>query len=222
MHYHLEIIMPPTEDIVASVAEIMTPFDENGRDEDGEANQHAFWDFYSIGGCWAGYKAELGLDQRKLQQFRQWLLDEKVMVKGVICGKQELADVATIAKVDTKWREMFPDGGDRCTLFRHSNDPYKEYLPGDVLRICALPEKLTASHVIIAAPRFSDENKLEASYMIQESAWNGVKFMETKWDGLVLSAVAMYRDKLSRYAEDWREKCTPREDWVSATVDYHS
>jgi hypothetical protein len=32
MHYHLEVLVPPTDDVEASVRQVLAPFDE-GRDE---------------------------------------------------------------------------------------------------------------------------------------------------------------------------------------------
>jgi hypothetical protein len=35
MHYHLEVILPPTDDVQAAITQIMAPFDENrDRDDD--------------------------------------------------------------------------------------------------------------------------------------------------------------------------------------------
>ncbi len=49
MHYHLEIILPPTEDIEKAIAEILQQFDENE-----EENTNSFWDWYQIGGRYTG------------------------------------------------------------------------------------------------------------------------------------------------------------------------
>lgn len=216
MHYHLEIIMPPTDDVEAAVEQIMKPFDENGDD-----SYRPFWDFYSIGGRWAGAKAQVELDTEKLAAFRQWLVDEKVMVKGLVCGKEELADEATIAKVDAKWREMFPGAGERCTLFRHSNDPYhNDYLPGDVMRLDALPASISCERCIIATRQH--DGKIEAESMQQESFYNGVQHIKTTWNGTVAEALSAHAERVGNYAEVARARHTPQPDWLVVTVDYHS
>jgi len=53
VHFCLEIIMPPTQDVSAAVEQIMKRYDENGSDDDGCRNSHAFWDWYVIGGRYA-------------------------------------------------------------------------------------------------------------------------------------------------------------------------
>lgn len=214
MHYHLEVIIPPTDDVEKSVKEVMARFDENGDDGPG------FWDWYVIGGRWAGYKSELSLDQEALATFRQWLTDEKVMVKGVQFGKQELSDSETTAKVDAKWRELFPGAGEQCTLFAHSNDQYREWLPGDVLRLGDLPVGLTAERVIFA--RANDDGTVEAEHMLHRDFWNGVSHVKTAWDGTFASALDEYREGLRKCRAEYAQKHNPTDDWLAVTVDYHS
>jgi hypothetical protein len=42
MHSHLEIILPPVDDVENAVKQIMEPFDEAGEEEDGVRNRHSF------------------------------------------------------------------------------------------------------------------------------------------------------------------------------------
>lgn len=219
-HEHNEIILPPVPDVEKAVAEIMAPFSEHLGEDDEDRNGHPFWDWYVIGGRWAGAKTEAALDPDALAAFNQWMQDEKVMVSVLIAGKQTLADRATVEKVDAKWREMFPGAGPHCTLFDHSA-PRGAALPGDVCRLADLPARLGAYRVIIAGPKY-DDNGLEAVYMVSTRIWNGVSYLDTKWDGNVAGAVAAWREQLDRYAPDYRARVTPAADWLVVTVDTHT
>ncbi len=227
-HYICEIIIPPGHDVVEAVQAILAPYSENLDANDDVASGHPFWDFYMIGGRFAGRKAECGLDQGKLKDFRKWMIDEKVMVQGLVCGKEELATEEMRVKVDAKWREMFPGGGPKCTLFRHSNDQYAndEWLPGDVMPLADLPKGLSASRVIIAAPGWVKEGwngKLRATFMIQGDFWNGVTWVDTTWDGKVQSAIDQHESQVKKHGtDDYIKVATPTGEWVAITVDYHT
>jgi hypothetical protein len=71
-HYHLEIIMPRTADISKSIEEIMLPFSEN-EEENEDHSGHSFWDFYVIGGRWAGAKERCTYNTNALEQFNALL-----------------------------------------------------------------------------------------------------------------------------------------------------
>ncbi len=218
-HYHLEIILPPVTDVMAAVETILKQFDEN----DGE-NGHSFWDWWVIGGRWAGNKAQAHMDKGALKAFDEWMTEEKIMVSAFQAGKQGLADADTVKKVDAKWREMFPDQGDHCTLFAHSNDQYGgDILPGDICKLEEMAQGVAASHIIIAGLSYSDDGALEACFMTQKSVWNGVSHIDSTWDGLVASAVKEYQSNFSdRCTAEHREKRYPKPDWLVVTVDYHS
>lgn len=223
MHSHLEIIMPPTDDIEAAIKSIMAPFSEN--DEDAS---HAFWDFYVIGGRWAGSKLKASLSKEKIDKFYEWLQEEKVTVAGFQAGKQEISPSSQIPKVDAKWNETFPSAEfTKCPLFAHSNDQYnsESLIDGDVCSLLDLPDVMECSHVIIAKPSYDDgkwTGPLEAEYMLQESIWNGVTHVDTKWDGKLSTALAMYADRIKDYKAEYLEVVTPKADWLVVTVDYHS
>lgn len=212
MHYHLEVVMPPTADIDKSLISILAPFSEDNEDA-----SCAFWDWWQIGGRWSGAKQEAAFPQEKLDAFRQWLTDEGVTVSGLQFGKHELSPADQIPKVDAKWREMFGVTGP-CTMFRHSNANEKT-LAGDV---CQLGEvsQITASRVIIAGPAY--EGGVEACFMIEREYWNGVTHVTTAWDGTLQSALTMWKDKCANYGDEWREAHTPKSDWLVVTVDYHT
>lgn len=236
-HYHLEIIMPPTDDIEGAIKSILAPFDENGKDEDGDNNKHAFWDFYVIGGRWAGDKEKQKLDPEKLKAFYTWCDEEKITVSGLTCGKQELSPATQIPKVDAKWNELFPatDGSQpHCPLFKHSNNQYAKgtdgALNGDITLLKDSLDTVCA-RVIIAGPSYNHEERdadnpytgpYEANYMISDDVWNGVTWITVDWDKTVKSAVAKYKDKIESYKDTYREMFTPKDDWLCVTVDYHN
>lgn len=222
MHYHIEIVMPPTDDVRASVAAIMAPFDENASDED--ASSHRFWDFFVVGGRFAGAKVEARIGRERLDAFHAELTARKVTVSGLTCGKQTLSPATQVPMVDALWREHFPDSGLAvCPLFSHSNDQYDsgDTLPDDVCRLKDVPPDLKAARVLIAGPKW-DGDGVQAHYMAQEDFWNGLNHVRGAWDGTVASALADYGAKLEYMKPEWREKASPREDWLVVTVDCHS
>lgn len=219
-HEHNEIILPPVADVEKAVAQIMSPFNERSDDEDHDP-RGAFWDWYQLGGRWSGCKTEAALDPEAIAAFNAWLHAEKVMVKGMVCGKQELADATTIAKVDAKWREMFPGAGEHCIMFQHASPGNRGTLPGDICTLAELPERLNAFRVIIAGP-LNDGSGLEAVDMISDSVWNGVRHVKTAWDGKVVNAVDAWRKTLELYSDSYRKNNTPQPDWLVVTVDTHT
>ena len=219
MHYHCEIIMPPTHDVEAAVNAIMARFDENAPDDkDGDHDaRFTFWDWYVIGGRWSGHKLLARLDAAKLDEFQAMLTKMEVTVSGVQAGKPSLQPESQIAEVDRLWVEHFPDAGfTQCPLFKHYTGTM-----GDVCRVEELPEGLTASRVIVAGLD-SDGNGLRVKTMQQRDAWNGVNILKTAWDGKIAAALAAHAERISWYRDDLREALTVKPDWLAVTVDYHS
>lgn len=233
MHAHCEIVIPPTMDIESAVTSVMKQFNESPdeKDEDHDT-RHAFWDFWVIGGRWAGHKLIAKYDQAKIDAFYEWCKAEKVTVSGLQCGKQALQPDSQIAKVDAKWNEMFPSAEPiACPLFAHSNNQYgkglSSTLPNDVSRLDSVPSELKCSRVIFAKPSFESETKdhtgpLEASFMLCDSQWNGCNHMDVDWDGKFVTALTKYRESLKNYREEYAAKILPQDDWLVVTVDYHS
>lgn len=224
MHAHLEIIMPPTDDVEAAVAQIMKPFNEQGEDEDGESNRHGFFDWYVIGGRWAGGKLDCMLDEKQKEAFFAELTKRKVTVSGVQCGKQQLEPESQKEMVDALWNEMFPDAPVKvCPYFQHFNDQYQNSkgFP-DIMSLKDTPKNLEAERVIIAGPSWKEDGSLEAAYMTQESTWNGVNFVQAAWDGKLESALEAFKNRLDNYTPEYAAKHTPTDDWLVVTVDYHS
>jgi hypothetical protein len=216
-HYHLEIIMPPTEDVEKAVEQILAQFDENAEGEDADTRS-AFWDFWVIGGRWAGAKMQAAVGQDKIDAFYEWAKKQKIMVSRLQFGKQNIPDANQRAMVDAKWSELCPDFRGPCPMFQHANDQYSSdsVLPLDVCRLDQMPTGLTASRVIIAGPRFRKPTEREAAYMLTSSIWNGCTWQDTKWDGLVSSAIAQHQE------QERRDEHKPAADWLVVTVDYHS
>lgn len=220
MHAHLEIVMPPVEAVQAAVEDVLDPFCEHGEDP----NPNAFWDFYVIGGRWSGAKLQAKVGEERLQQFREFLSEQRVTVSGFQCGKQSLSPTNQIPQVDQWWREWFPDSGiDVCPLFAHSNDQYSsdDTLPLDIARLEDVPREMSCERVIFAAPSVID-GRMEAQDMFQDQVWNGVTHLDTVWDGTIRSALAWLEERLPRYREEFAESLRPKSDSLVVTVDYHS
>lgn len=233
-HYHCEIILPPeTTDIEAAIKSVMEPFNENQPADSEHSDKHSFWDFYVIGGRFAGNKLMSRYDKQKLDDFYAWMKEEKVTVSGFQCGKQSLQPESQITKIDAKWNELFPrkDGTQiPCPIFAHSNDQYgkngKGTLPDD---ICPLKDAMDVicSRIIFAGKSYSSDTKtytgeLEAQFMLQEDFWNGVNHVKSTWDGTVKHALEMNLKQLEHYADYFKNQFTPNGDWITVTVDYHS
>jgi hypothetical protein len=218
MHYHLEIIMPPTDDVEAAIEQIMKPFDENGdQSNEDHSPKYGFWDYWKVGGRWSGNKLLAGLDPAKLEAFYATLNEKKITVSSFQAGKQALQPADQAEIVDAIWNEFFPQAPTKvCPIF----DNYKGS-SGDVMELQDVPENLKCSHIIIAGPHYTGDG-LEAKHMMQESIWNGVTHCETKWDGTLFSALADNAERLSNARPDYAAKHLPKGDWLVVTVDYHS
>lgn len=223
MHYHLEIVMPPTEDIKAAVSKIMAPFDENHEEGEDHDSRHAFWDFWVIGGRFAGTKVQASYDPQRLEFFHEALKERKVTVSGMTWGKQELQPTSQIPMVDALWKEFFPQfKGEHCPLFNHSNNQYssESLLPEDVSLFKDVVPTMKCSRIIFAGLNYKTE--LAAIQMYQTDFWNGVSWQDSKWEGDFSEAVKMFNEGLEHYKDEYKEKVTPKPDWLVVTVDYHT
>lgn len=232
MHYHLEVVMPPTDDVHGALEEILAPFDENKQGDEDGASGHAFWDYWVIGGRWAGAKAEARIGKDNIAAFYEWCREADIKVLGLTMGKQTVATTEMREAVDAKWREMFPGTFDTCPLFDHANNQLglggRSDLDGDVCRFADVPASLSCAHIIFAGPSYNAAHKdavwtgpPRATFMLSQTAWNGVTHMPVAWDGIFSSALAMFRDKHSGYKPEYAAKITPTDDWIVVTVDYH-
>jgi hypothetical protein len=218
MHYHLEIITPPNEDVKTVVEKILAPFDENGdKKEEDYSAKHAFWDWWQVGGRYSGNKLLARLGEDRIASFRKLLHDQHITVSDFRAGKPTLSPADQAETVNMLWRDAFPDWPSvACPLF----DNYKSDT-GDVMKLEEVSEGLACSHVIVAGPNYSGEN-IEAKFMIQESIWNGVTHCKTAWDGTLAAAIGMALDRIKDYKPEYAARLTPQADWLVVTVDYHS
>lgn len=226
MHAHLEVIMPPVKDVEKALESIMKPFSENTRYS---YKDEKFWDWYVIGGRYAGSKFEAQFDEKKIELFYEWLKSEHITVSGFQFGKQTLQPSSQIEKVDNKWNEMFPSKDFvACPLFDHAKH---ENMPDDIQRLGDVPKRLTASRVIIATPSFKWNKKtekgtytgpLKAELMFSDDFYNGVSYQKTDWDKTVYSAIEKFKKDHERADKEYKDTQLPTDDWIAVTVDYHS
>ena len=232
-HSHLEVIMPHVDDVKAALEQILAPFDKNPPVKEGEtedersdryyARKYAFWDWWVIGGRWSSNKFIASFDEQRLENFRKKLVGLKVTVSGFQCGKETLQPESQIATVDALWNESFPNSPIKsCPFFSHFNDQYKhtEGFP-DILPLGETPKDMKCERVIVAGLDYKGES-YKANFMVQDSMYNGVNYIDCKWDGTLKSALKMQEERVKTYSDDWKAKLTVRPDWISVTVDYHS
>ncbi len=216
MHFHLEIIMPPTQDVASAVQKVMAKFSEPRDANDEDQNPHPFWDWYQLGGRYSGSKLEALVPEEKRKAFLVELRDLGITISRIVFGKEELEPASQSVAVDALWRERFPAAGDTCPMFKHSGD----HLPMDVCTLAELPPGLRAHSVIVAAPDY--QGQLAAAYMLHKSIWNGVTHQDTGFDGTVGAALSEHIKRLNHSSNEYKEKTMPRDDWLVVTVDYHS
>ena len=212
MHYHCEIVLPPTEDVETAVTQVMEQFDENSAE-----SSRGFWDYWTIGGRWSGDKYTSHLDQKRLEKFHKELNERKVTISGVVCGKEELSPAEQIPVVDELWQKYFPGAGP-CQLFKHSG----ERLPGDIMKLGEIDaSRITCHRVIFAKPQF-EAHGVEAGFMVAQDIWNGCNYERTAWDCTLKHALELHAEDIERCSDAWKLKVSPQPDWLVVTVDYHS
>lgn len=220
MHYHLEVIMPPTNDVESSLKEILDPYYSEYEDEDGDnyMSRYAFYDYYVIGGRWSGYKLEAMLGFEKIKEFRDILQDEGITVSGLVFGKETLSPSSQIKKVNHLWNNFFPESPvKQCPFFDNYKSDY-----GDIMQFKEIPKDLTAARLIIARKPWDEEDKLKAEFMYTNEIWNGVTWQNTTWDGNVQNAIEKHLKRVNQSTDEYKEKAKPKDDWICVTVDYHN
>lgn len=240
MHYRCEIVMPPTDDVRGAIASILRPFSEERPDDatdDDWSPGYGFWDFWVLGGRWAGQKMVEQYGKERVDEFWAWCAEAGIKVSGFVAGKQTIATPEMREQVDAKWSEMFSPAGTmvRCPLFDHANDQLglrgESALPGDVMLYAEVPDTLTCSRIIFAGPSYDHDstNKampwtgpLKATFMLTDAEWNGVNHMPVRWDGTLGDARRQFEEHFRGYKDEYRRAVTPTGLWLVATVDYHS
>jgi len=227
MHYYAEVITPPLPDPIdlkildMRLGEALAQHSENTSEEDAGGYQ-SFYDWFTIGGRWAGNKEQAMYDPARLSQFYDLLnnQDPKLTVSSVQAGKQKLSTPEMEALVDRLWKEAFPDStAEHCPIFAHSNDQYasESALGGDVMRYKDVP------WANISCARFIVLNAdWKVHYMLEHEYWNGYTFQETSWDGSLKDGLEKLQERAKMWTDDWREQHMPKDDWLVVTVDYHS
>lgn len=215
-HYHMEIIIPPTDDVEAHINQLMAPFDENGEGEDHVRG--AFWDFWKIGGRWSSHKLITGLGDARMDIFYAALRESKITVSALTFGKLTLQPASQASIVDDLWNSVFPDSPLKvCPLF----DNYKGN-HGDIMMVKEIPPGLTPETVMIAGPSEWNNRGIQAKTLLHRFVWNGCTHQETKWDGTMEAALAEHHAHIQHAREEYKAKYTVRPDWLCVTVDYHS
>ena len=214
MHYHCEVVIPPTDNVQESVEKLMWPYCEDRPNN----RAIAFWDWWVIGGRWGGHKVTSQLSEASVKAFFEDLKERGVTVSAIQCGKQSISPKSQIPMVDSIWRGHFPGSPfEACPLFDHASRGGENMMPGDVLTLAECPTDLTASRVIFA------NTKGETQFMLAQSFWNGANFEQSAWDGLFGSAVQAYRKDLQKFGKGYcKHYGEATDDWLVVTVDYHS
>ena len=211
MHYHCEIILPPTDNIEAAIAEILQPFSEHD-----ENNHDAFYDYYEIGGRYSGSKEESKYDKDGMEEFFKLMTENKITVSSFQAGKQEISPASQIPIVDSLWKKAFPESTlEHCPLFKHSG----KKIEGDIMLFSQVPPALDDMGRIIFA--YNDNGKYKLSMMLTMDTWNGVTWQDTTWNGTFKSALDKSDKKTSGYNPTYIEKIKPQDKWIAVTADYH-
>ena len=236
MHYHLEVVLPASvgrdeQAIKDAIASVLDEYNENGREENEGRNRHGFWDWYVIGGRFAGTKQMAQYDTDALRKFCEWAESVPITVAGVRAGKPRLEPASQIATVDAKWNEMFPREDGKlvaCPLFDHSNDKYgrdgSSTIEGDISRP-GDSKAVKCARVIFAGLTYHDgqwQEPFGPAFMLAEDEWNGKNHMPIRWDGTIGDALKQWLEHLDRMSAAYVEKVCPTDDWICVTVDYHS
>ena len=90
MHYHVELIMPPTPliEIKSRISEMLYLLSNRAAEIAGTTAP--LYDWYQIGGRFASTKMRLRLDPERLRKFKKELTGKKIMVGPNLAGKPQL------------------------------------------------------------------------------------------------------------------------------------
>lgn len=200
MHYSMEVIMPPApvSEIPDILAKALSSFEEVGD------NQYGFWDFWVLGGRFSGRKLNFKIPNDQLRAFEAELINRKVLVSDVVCGKETLVP-EFIPIVDKLWTEMVPGFGDVCPLFDHYNDN-----TADITLLFDTPLNMNCSRVMILG------NDFHPKFMVVDEIYNGVNLEKTSWEGTLVNALELFSEHYSYQPE------LVGKDRLCVTVDYHN
>ncbi len=204
MHNHVELIMPPSPvvEIQERVRELLYPLSQSAAEMAGTTGR--LYDWYQIGGRFAGTKMSLRLDPERLHKFRQELYGEAFTndTRPVLLGQQRFWGTPDLPTVDALWRKWFPEEeAGACPLFDH-------YPTGDqdICRVDRIPDNLTAHAVVVG-------NEDKVVFQLHTEIWDSTRseFQDTDFDGSVLNALRQGR------------ACgvEPSKNWLAVTLDCH-
>ena len=195
-HHHVELIMPPTDlGIQEQVGNILYPL-SMWVPERAEAEDYLY-DWFTIGGRFAGTKLCLRLDPERLRQFWDELHGEAFNTdtdSSIFMGERWWG-TSDLPKIDALWRKWFPE--DEVGAY-----PLSPYYPAgdwDICRVDRLPDNLTAHAVVFQiAVEVYDRTKGE--------------WLRTDFDGSVRKALRRCR----------AGGVEPANDWLAITLDAHN
>lgn len=216
MHYHIEILMPPTDDVEGAVSKALFDFCEENDDQYKAAR--GWWDWYEIGGRWSGEKQNVLLGRDKIKAFYDELTERGVTVSGFRAGKEQLEPRSQVQEVDALWRERFPGHGDVCPLFSHAPDR----MDADVMELGKVSGALTCERFLVVNPHDDEYCAGETRFLLNKEIWNGMNRETTTWNGTVAQAMLMLGEHDAGFTAEWLATHKPQLDWPMVTVDVHS
>ena len=205
MHFSVEVVIPPVDDIDDTINRLMSSCES-----DFDNGERPWFDFWRKGGRFSGNKLLASLSRAKLREFEAELNALAVSVSCVQCGKPELNPETQIETVNKLWQEYFPGTSRDCPYFHHFDS--SGY--GDVCLVKEVPERLTCSRLIVAKP---DKNNLEYVQPVimleeEEDSLNPFSF-----DGNVKKALDLIRERDSARGHSLGLD----DNWVVVTLDCH-
>ena len=144
MHYHYELLIPPTDQPHFTITNIM---DAYMLCDSCHNNSDAIGDWYVIGGRWAGEKLIKSLDPQKIKSYKKELKQSELRVMSVQAVKPTPCDKKNSLLADQVWRKHFPDINENPFMSDYS-DQYENDLR-DVWKLKDVPKNLTASGLIV-------------------------------------------------------------------------
>ena len=202
-HYHVELIMPPTPwfAIEDRVLDILLPLRKGDDEETWPADP--LYDWYKIGGRFAGTKYGLGCDPKRLRKFYEELYSEAFATDVTVIGGARFWSDSDLPKVNALWRKWFPeDEVGTCPFI----GPYPTG-EQDICRVDRIPDELAADAVVVGNE--ADQVVFRLAIEIWDSARQ--EFQRTGFDGSVPDALRRCR----------AQGIEPAGDWLAVTLDCH-
>lgn len=194
-HYHVELILPPTPRLgwalEERILEILLPL----RKGDDEATWPAdpLFDWYKIGGRFAGTKHGLRCDPERRRKFYAALYSEAFatdeFTKLGFWGDNQLPAVNAL------WRTWFPEDEVGICPFI---GPYPTG-DQDICRVDRIPDELKADTVVVG----NEANQVVLR--LKTEIWDSARrrFLDTGFDGSVLNALRQCRAQGVALAGNW-------------------